>query len=473
MALTSSQLKEHVLNRTGSGISASSSALYDSLGFNGYIDWQLDQCYDGSLEPALSLAFSSAPPSGYAGQFVERESERNKAQRRKVLRPIYKDEQLADVLADFWFNHFNVQSATAAAVAFWSHPYLDEIFSKGMMGSFRALLEQNAMSHEMQGYLDNVENIRGANENLGREILELHTVGIDAGYTQDDVKAASKILSGWNGGVFYETIAANPGGVNELWFDEGRHFSGAKTVMGTNYPADVAGQVEQQRFLDQLAGHPATIERMSAKLCQLFIADDPPPSAVSSAVATWNATGGDLGAVTRAILLSPEFVADEAFRAKRKRPRHFVASVARALDAQDVNDNVGYWKAADIEGMQPTFVNESLPVDFVERMSEALYTYGVPTGHSFDSRDWMSGALLGTRFELVQHATDNWMSNLSGLVGLNTPDTIDALVERFVPGGISIETVAAVTNHISELGDTDRLREGAAVLLSSPEFGAC
>jgi len=275
------------------------------------------------------------------------------------------------------------------------------------------MLEANAFSHEMMEYLDNIVNYRGSNENLGREILELHTVGIDGGYDQNDVVDASRIISGWTGGINYSDGPANPEGVLALRLVENGHSKVAKNVMGVNYPANTDARTEQGRFLDNLAAHPSTQTRMSYKLCQLFVADDPPADLVGSTRDVWVATSGDLGEVTRHILLSDTFKDEQYFRAKFKRPRHFVASVARALDRSiyEVDDDVGYWKPPDIADFQPTYENRSLPVDFVERMGEVLFRNGTPTGHNFDTRTWISGVTVGLRLELADHAGKNWLSN--------------------------------------------------------------
>ena len=164
---------------------------------------------------------------------------------------------------------------------------------------------------------------RGLNENYARELLELHTLGVDGGYTQQDIVEVAKAFTGW-------TIRGPRQG-GGFWFDERRHVKGTKHVLGTSI--DRGGERDGEAVLDLLARHPSTATFIATKLARRFVADKPPPALVERAAETFTKTHGDLREVTRTILTSPEFLAAEARRAKVKTPFEFVASALRASGA--------------------------------------------------------------------------------------------------------------------------------------------
>jgi hypothetical protein len=290
----------------------------------------------------------------------------------KLLRAIYSNRQLEEVLTDFWFNHFNV-FLDKGADRYLVTAYEREVIRPHVLGKFRDLLEGTAKSPAMLFYLDNWQSVagtagrRGLNENYGRELLELHTVGVDGGYTQKDVTEVARCFTGW-------TIKQPQLG-GEFMFNEKAHDRGEKTVLGVKIPAG-GGIQDGEKVLDIVARRPATAHFISKKLAMRFVADEPPASLVDRMAQTFMKTDGDLRAVMKTMLESKEFWSVGAYRSKMKSPLEMVASAVRA-----VNGNVEFAFA---------LTNE------VAQLGEPLYRKLEPTGYSNSSKEWMNSAgLLG------------------------------------------------------------------------------
>ena len=284
-------------------------------------------------------------------------------QQQKVLRAIYSTRQLQEVLVDFWFNHFNVD-ARKGADRFMLTEYERDVIRPRVLGNFRDLLGATAKSPAMLFYLDNWMSVdpngphldapqirgfrnrfgratiaqpagrmprqnenapKGLNENYGRELMELHTLGVDGGYTQQDVTEVARAFTGW-------TIE-QPRQGGGFKFDPRRHDDGKKVVLGHVINAG-GGQRDGEEVLDILAAHPSTARFIATKLLRRFVSDTPPASLVDRVAARFRATDGDLREVVRTILTSPEFFAADADRAKIKTPFEFVVSAVRATDAE-------------------------------------------------------------------------------------------------------------------------------------------
>jgi hypothetical protein len=254
----------------------------------------------------------------------------------KMLRAIYSERQLEEVLTDFWFNHFNV-FLDKGPIRYYTASYVRDVIRPHVLGRFRDLLEATAKSPAMLFYLDNWQSVgpargqrpgpaarRGLNENYGRELLELHTLGVAGGYTQRDVTEVARCFTGW-------TIAKpNQGGA--FTFSPRQHDDGEKTVLGVTIPAG-GGEEDGEKVLDIVAAHPSTARHISRELAQRFVADDPPASLVERMAQTFVKTKGDLREVMKTMLASKEFWSAGAYRAKVKSPLEFVASAVRAEGA--------------------------------------------------------------------------------------------------------------------------------------------
>jgi uncharacterized protein (DUF1800 family) len=295
----------------------------------------------------------------------------------KLLRAIYSNRQLEEVLVDFWFNHFNIY-LDKGADRYLVTEYERDVIRPRVLGKFRDLLEATAKSPAMLFYLDNWQSVgqdaraprrgRGLNENYGRELLELHSLGVDGGYTQKDVTEVARCFTGWTieqpqrGGTFV--------------FVPRMHDRGQKTVLGVTIPAG-GGIDDGLKVLDLVARHPSTAHFISKKLAQRFVADNPPESLVARMAQTFTKTDGDLRAVLKTMLDSKEFWSEGAFRSKMKSPLETVASAVRA-----VNGDVDYAVA---------LVNQ------VANLGQPLYRKIEPTGYSNSSEEWLNSAGLLAR----------------------------------------------------------------------------
>jgi uncharacterized protein (DUF1800 family) len=303
-------------------------------------------------------------------------------QQAKVLRAILSERQLLEVMTDFWYNHFNVD-LTKGPDRWYTPTYERDAIRAYALGRFRDLLLATAQHPAMLYYLDNWSSIgpdsmaagkpnqkkqdRGLNENYGREVMELHTVGVNGGYSQADVTNLAKILTGW-------TIDQPEQGGGFV-FDPRKHEPGSKQWFGQKVSED--GYVEGQRALEWLAAQPQTAHFISYKLAQRFVADDPPDELVDRMAQTYLSTGGDIKEVLRAMVRSPEFNSQKYYRVKVKTPLEFVASVFRATDTNPANPGA--------------------LVSVIGRMGEPLYQMQPPTGYSTTADRWMNSVALVDR----------------------------------------------------------------------------
>jgi uncharacterized protein (DUF1800 family) len=302
-------------------------------------------------------------------------------QEAKILRAILSQRQLQEVMTDFWMNHFNIDLGKSGDEILYANQFEQQVVRPRALGKFRDLLLATAQSPAMMIYLDNVTSVGpdspaalrqdrtghalGLNENYGREVMELHTIGVNGGYTQTDVTTLSKILTGW-------TIDRPQQG-GPFVFNPRRHEPGTQVWMGHSIADN--GQQGGIEALTYLADSPATARHISTELAQRFVSDTPPPALVHRMVAAWESSDGDIATVLRAMVHSPEFFSRANFRDKVKSPLEFVASAMRATDTPPANP--------------PALVSA------VQRMGEPLYRCLPPTGYPVTGAPWMnSGALI-------------------------------------------------------------------------------
>lgn len=309
----------------------------------------------------------------------------------KILRAVHSNRQLNEVLADFWFNHFNI-FIDKGADRFLTTAYERDAIRPHVLGKFRDLLEATAKSPAMLFYLDNWQSVgentpatrgpaarqrRGLNENYGRELLELHTLGVDGGYTQKDVTEVARCFTGW-------TINQPQRG-GEFFFNARMHDRGEKIVLGVRIPAG-GGMEDGLKVLDIVARHPSTAKFISYKLAQRFVADEPPASLVGRMQQTFLKSGGDIREVMRAMLQSKEFWSVGAHRSKIKSPFEMVASAVRAVNG-------------DVDFAFP-LVNQ------VAQLGQPLYRKQEPTGYSNSSEAWLNSAGLVARMNFALQLAD-------------------------------------------------------------------
>jgi uncharacterized protein (DUF1800 family) len=313
-------------------------------------------------------------------------------QQAKIMRAVYSQRQLLEVMTDFWVNHFNV-FIFKDRCPYYTTSYERDVIRPHALGKFYDLLLATAQSPAMLMYLDNWLSVgphspagkngqNGLNENYGREVMELHTLGVDGGYSQSDVTELARVLTGW-------TIA-DPDDGGKFLFDPKRHEPGIKTVVGHQFYE--AGSDEGVRALDMLAHSAATAHFISKCLATRFVSDDPPESLVQRMAATFQSSDGDIREVLRTMFHSPEFWSPKAYRSKLKTPLEFVVSAVRASGTTVV--------AAD--AMLATLNQMGMPP----------YGMLVPTGYSVKRQTWETEGDVLAR---INFATALTQGKLGGL----------------------------------------------------------
>ena len=309
----------------------------------------------------------------------------------KLYRAILSNRQLQEQLVDFWYNHFNV-FLDKGNDRFMVPSYEREAIRPHVFGHFRELLESTATAPAMLFYLDNWQSVapdvvrraagkrptRGLNENYGRELLELHTLGVDGGYTQKDVTEVARCFTGW-------TIR-NPQGGSTFFYNDRVHDKGEKIVLGVTIPAG-GGRDDGEKVLDILAHHPSTARFISKELAQRFVADNPPPELIDRMAKTFQATDGDIRAVLNTMFTSKEFLSQGAYQSKVKTPFEMIVSSIRATGAE---------------------VDFAFPLaNRIAQLGQPLYRKLEPTGYSNANAEWINSASLLARMNFALDLTQN------------------------------------------------------------------
>ena len=415
----------------------------------------------------------------------------------RILRAVYSERQLQEVMVDFWTNHFNV-FAGKGADRWLLTAYDRDTIRPNTMGKFSNLLVATAQSPAMLFYLDNFQSVspnapavgagqrmrnqqrgglfggligrnrvreggapqppanaqrqrRGINENYARELMELHTLGVDGGYTQKDVQEVARCFTGWTifaprgGGAAAQAMLNGPRAemlrenAGKFFFNPRTHDDGEKIVLGHKIPAG-GGINDGLTVLDMLAHSPATAKFVANKLVRHFVSDNPPPSLVDRVAATFTKTDGDIREMLRTIFFSPEFNSAVAYRAKIKRPFELTISAIRTLGGETTGGpQLHQW---------------------IARMGEPLYGFQTPNGYSDLAESWVNtGGLLerfnfglmlasnripGTRVELKQ-----FVSSGDGQ-SLNKDQIMDRFLDLIVAGDITAKTKAALLKQLDE-----------------------
>jgi uncharacterized protein (DUF1800 family) len=387
----------------------------------------------GGDKPVTVLQQSSVTPDELRYQ-RENQAVFDAIQAQKVLRAVYSERQLQEVLTDFWFNHFNVDMRKIE-----DRPVLVEyerdVIRPRVLGRFRDLLGATAGSPAMLFYLDNwLSKDRGLNENYARELMELHTLGVTGGYTQADVVNVARAFTGWT--------MKKPHEATGFEFNDKMHDHGVKRVLGHTIAAG-GGMHDGEQVLDLLARHPATARFIATKLVRRFVADDPPPALVERVAKTFLKTDGDLREVMRTILTSPEFLAPGAARAKMKSPFEYVASLLRATRASVTNPR--------------SFAGT------IGSMGEPLYQCQPPTGYTDRAAFWMNtGALIG-RLNFARTLAANG-ANASTIDVPSAAGDLDAWADGLLAGELSPDTRAMLQS--AQAPAATRI----GLFLGSPEF---
>jgi uncharacterized protein (DUF1800 family) len=437
----------------------------------------------------------------------------------KLLRAVYSDRQLEEVLTDFWFNHFNVFIGKGAD-RYMVTGYERDVIRPRVLGKFKDLLVATAQSPAMLFYLDNWQSEgpdseaatgrprqafaqarqrrwingpfgprpvafsdpgrlpppqkpgtnqgqqkrrNGLNENYARELMELHTLGVTGGYTQADVTEVARVFTGWT--------LQDPREGGGYVFKAKLHEPGSKTVLGHQIKEN--GEKEGLQVLDILAHHPSTAHFISLKLAQRFVSDDPPPALVNQMAKTFLKTAGDLREVMRTMFRSQEFWAPEAYRAKVKTPFEYIVSAIRATQT-------------DVTETQPL-------LKILNTMGMGLYGMQPPTGYSTNADAWVNSAALLDRMNFAMALVNNKIAGAHFDSGppLPLPSASDAVAQAVYPyadqvrleqtllsGDISPQTHQTIEQAIANMGSSasqsanhpPSSNPAVALLLGSPEF---
>jgi uncharacterized protein (DUF1800 family) len=523
----------HVLNRLGFGPAAGDVERVRRFGLDKYIEQQLQPSRIADDAMASRLAgFETLTKSARelaVDYFIPAQMERRRAQRQgvndpsmnvegagkramrtpqqieamqaerqvlmelsqqKILRAVYSERQLEEVMVDFWFNHFNVFAGKGQTRLYLTE-YERDAIRPHVFGKFRELLGATAESPAMLFYLDNWQSTapegtaaagpdrnpnrprmragqsgrrppprrtpadseamgrpraaapaqaaqnrrpRGLNENYARELMELHTIGVDGGYTQKDVQEIARAFTGW-------TIA-NPRQGGGFQFEARMHDDGEKTVLGHRIKAG-GGKKDGEQVLDILAAHPSTARFIATKLARRFVADVPPAALVDRSAARFRATGGDIREVVRAIITSPEFFAQGAYRAKVKTPFEFVAGAVRASSVETVD--------------------AKLLVQAIRNLGMPLYGCQPPTGYADRADAWVNTGALLNRMNFAVALTGGRARGHRTADARSLEAARDAIVDEVLAGDLSAATRSTVAK-------ATQPSQAIALLLGSPEF---
>jgi uncharacterized protein (DUF1800 family) len=425
----------------------------------------------------------------------------------KLLRSIYSERQVEEVMTDFWMNHFNVFINKGQPEHYFLTSYERDVIRPHALGKFKDLLLATAKSPAMLFYLDNWQSIgpnsdaakgrpnarpghfrrgpfgmivyepprqrpnpnpqnpqqkgkrpSGLNENYAREVMELHTLGV-GNYTQKDVTELAKVLTGWG--------IEKPQQGGEFKFNERAHEPGKKYVLGKEFKED--GEKEGTKALEMLAHSPATAQFISRKLAVRFVSDNPPESLVQRMAQTFTKTDGDISEVLRTMYSSPEFWAPEAYRAKVKTPFDFVVSAVRA-------------SGADVEHAQPL-------IQQLQKLGMPLYGMQTPNGYSMKSDAWVNSAALLNRMNFGLALASGKLPGVqwdpsSTMANNQMPSDPTGALANFenliLDGDVSKQTHTTILNQLNDPQAAVRnnvpaaqganLRLIAGLLLGSPEF---
>lgn len=403
----------------------------------------------------------------------------------RIYRAAESDRQLNEVMVDFWMNHFNVFSGKGID-RFLLTSYERDVIRPHIWGHFEDLLMATAKSPAMLFYLDNARSMAapenrpagqprrfgdrfggpalmqrpqlpnrdgGLNENYAREIMELHTLGVDAGYTQKDVTELARVLTGWT------ITRERDGGEGAAFvFRPQMHDAGAKYVLGIRF-APGGGIDEGERMIHVLAHHPATAHRIAYKLCQRLVADEPPPTLVNRVAKKFLTTDGDLRQTVRAVIDGPEFWDPTAYRSKVKSPFEYTISAVRAVNAQ---------------------ITDAAPIArALQQIGEPLYGAQPPTGYSDKADVWINTGALMNRLNFALSLASNKLPGVHGDVvsliptgqAADASHSVEALALALTGGSLTEETRSTIKSRIAETNaEHTQLPTAAGLILGSPEF---
>lgn len=373
----------------------------------------------------------------------------NDLQRAAVLRAVYSDRQLNEVVVNFWENHFNIY-INKDATRWLSTEFNRDAIRPFAMGRFRELLGATARSPAMLYYLDNWQSsvIRkypatkekpagqtgGINENYARELMELHTMGVGGGYTQKDVQEVARCFTGW-------TIR-KPGQEGTFMFNPSWHDNGEKIVLGQKIPAS-GGIADAEKVLDILAKHPSTARFIATKFARRFYGDNPPKAVVNQAAQVFLKTDGSIRETLRSIITSPSFLAPAAYQTKVKSPFEFVISSLRIL-------------GAETDGNRPL-------IDWITKMGQPIFGHITPEGYPDQSDEWLSSGSLLVRFNFANALATNKIKgtkiDVAKILNDAPPEDSSAIIARLTILVLANEVTPRTKEQILKIANKNTAEE--------------
>ncbi len=366
----------------------------------------------------------------------------------RLVRAIYSQRQLQEVMVDFWFNHFNI-SINKGLDRVLVGPYEEQAIRPNVLGKFRDILGATCYHPAMLFYLDNAQNAAagtpgpkgkkiGLNENYARELMELHTLGVDGGYSQKDVIELARVLTGLSIPLpGLRRMAAENNSASAGYFGQfypARHDRGEKVILGHKIAASGAKEIEEA--LDLLARHPSTAKHISYKLAQYFVADEPPPALVQRLAQKFTESDGDIKSVLTTLFDSPEFFDNRNLNAKYKSPYRYAISALRATGAQPAR--------------------YELVANFLKMQGQPLYGCLTPDGYKNTKAAWLNSDALLKRINFATALGSGAMPQIGGIV------SYDQIADTVNGGKLNAKTEAVIAKTPPPLK--------AAILLGSPDF---
>ncbi len=440
------------LNRITFGARVEERARFAEIGLKNYIEEQLDfesindLACDLRLSTFKTLTMEANELEGISNQLFDgydREKVPNELRQATFLRQLYSKRQLYEVMVEFWSDHFNIFMDKEKE--FFLKTVDDrEVIRKHALGNFRDLVWASAHSPAMMIYLDNQANEKShPNENYARELMELHTLGVDGGYSQKDVMELARCLTGWNVKEHFW--------LGDFVFKEDLHDTGEKNVLGLSIQP--SGQAEAEQVIEMLVKHPSTAKFICTKLARRFIADDPPEQLIEKAAQTFLNTNGDIKSVLRVILLDGLPLAQP----KYKRPVNFLLSALRMLNVE--TDGIALR-------------------DYLVRMGQLYFNWPTPDGYPDTSEAWQGNLMPRWQFAfaLIRDELDDTKHNLNALLDVSSTgilqDDIDSITSLLL--GAPLERFARneLIDSVRTAGATDEETRQiiAASIIASPAF---
>ncbi|MFK7805953.1 MAG: DUF1800 domain-containing protein [Anaerolineae bacterium] len=398
-----------LLQRATWGITPDMLTYAQSIGREAWLDEQLnpDQIDNSTLDQAMRLqpVWSMTRRELYDA-FSGNDYEIAMRIRQGVFtQAVYSDQQLLERVIDFWRDHFNISDETdynAELLLFERN-----VLRKHALGKFKDILIASARHPAMLVYLDNAVSEKEApNENYARELLELHTLGVDGAYTEEDIREVARALTGWT---------THPGTKDGFYFDLDRHDTDSKFILGKSFPAG-RGIEDGLHVLSLVARHPNTARFVTTKLCRRFVSDQPPVSLINSATQVWQSTGGDIKEVLRHILLSAEF--QQSAGEKYMRPFEYAVAIFRATQ-----NDVTNWYSIE---------------EMLAQLGHYPHGWHPPNGYPDVAGAWINTGGLLNRWNSAMHIThvahenvnDSWgiISRIHQHIG--EPQTAGELVDQ-------------------------------------------